>query len=182
MRLCMIGNDVKRLSIVTLLLAGLVIGLAQGPAYALRLQPFIPGDYFAPVTLSRGESIRINTANLGSYSSVASPVPGKILVMFVSQDGTILNGNGRGRMLLLGVGRAASVRFSTNGAQLTQNRSRTKRAEAAPVIVRGVVLSLSGRPWIIQSSMEILDASGRTTLVLTPTREFILNPQPLPGG
>ncbi|MDR3568716.1 MAG: hypothetical protein P4L43_11880 [Syntrophobacteraceae bacterium] len=44
----------------------------------------------------------------------------------------------------------------------------------------GVVLPLTSL--VFQASMEIFDASGRTTMVLSPLRKFIQGPQPSPRG
>ncbi len=178
----MIGNDLKRFSVLTVLFAGLLIGFPGKPASALNLEPFMPGDYFAPVTLPRGELVRINVAVFGSYSSVAPHDPGKVLVMFVNQNGVILNGNGRGQTLVIEAGHAASLSYSASSARSARDRAHADSSGTGPVIVRGVVLPLAGLPWVIQSSMEIVDASGRTILVLSPREKYIVNPQPGPGG
>ena len=176
----MIASDFKRFLIFAVLLAGLAVGLPGSAAATINLAPLRPGDYFLPVTLSHGQSVRINVADLGSHTSIAPRFAGKVLVMFVNQNGTILNGKGRGKIVALRAGHAATVGFSAN------RRSRTpaadKHASKNPLIVRGVVLPLTGLPSAIQASMEIVDASGRTTLVLSPVEKFIQNPQPPPVG
>lgn len=175
----MIGNDLKRSSVLTVLFAVLLIGFPGKPASALNLEPFMPGDYFAPVTLPRGELVRINVAVFGSYSSLSPHDPGKVLVMFVNQNGVILNGNGHGQVLVIEAGHAASLSYSARSAR---DRAHAEGSGTGPVIVRGVVLPLAGLQWAVQSSMEIVDASGRTFLVLSPREKYIVNPQPEPGG
>jgi hypothetical protein len=176
----MIASDLKRFSIFAVLLAGLAVGFPGRSAATINLAPLRPGDYFVPVTLSRGQSVRINVADLGSHTSVAPRFAGKVLVMFVNQNGTILNGKGRGKIVTLRAGHAATVRFAAN--RHSGAPAAVKRAWKNPLIVRGVVLPLTGLPSAIQSSMEIVDTSGRTTQALGPVEKFIQNPQPPPVG
>lgn len=178
----MTGNGLKRFSALMVLVVGFALGLPGRPVLALNLEPFLPGSYFGPVTLSMGQSVRINVANLGSYSSVSPPGPCRVLVMFVDQDGRILNGKGRGRTLTLRQGNAASVQYSPSAWKMAGPRSEAKGATTKAVLIRGVVLSLTELPWVIQSSLEILDSAGRTTQILSPFEDLILNPQPLPPG
>lgn len=173
----MTRNDLKCFSALMVLVMGLALVLPGGPVFALDRQPLAPGNYFGPVTLTTGKSVRINIANLGSFSSVAPFYPCTVLVMFVDQNGRILNGNGRGQTFTIEPGKAASVRYSPTTRTATTEAG---GAKAEAILVRGVVLCLTSLLWVIQSSMEVLDSTGHTIQILHPFERSFLNPQPLP--
>jgi hypothetical protein len=158
----------------------LVAGLQGGPVFALNREPFLPGYYFGPITLAMGQAVRINVAYLGSYSSLTPPSPCRVLVMFVDQNGKILNGKGQGKTLTLEPGNAVSVQYSPAASTVTASGTEAKVARTKAAQVRGIVLSLGPLLSLIQSSLEVMDSTGRTTQILSPHERYMLKPQPLP--
>ena len=185
----------------TVLIAGLALVFSASPAVALNPQPLPPGDYFGPVTLSVGQSMRINLANLGSSAKPEPPDPCDLLVLLVDASGNILNGNGNGQIFTIEPGQSTNVQYPPPATV-------TSLTTAAPGEVRAVVLSLTPLPascdrgknseirgaseeflppdpcihWVFEASLEVLDASGQTIHILNPLLRFMLNPQPLPPG
>jgi hypothetical protein len=188
-------NDLKCLFSLALLVVGFAILLPGGTVFALNPQPLPPGLHFGLFTLQPGQTARINVANLGSSSSEEPPDPCVVLVLLVDQNGSILNGNGQGQTLTMGPGNSANVEYPPAATTVTALTT------TAPVQVRGVVLSLTPLPfscaggksedferqvpcghWVFTSSLEIVDSTGSTLLILNPLERFMLNPQPLPPG
>jgi len=162
------ARDIKVMKMLALIvLMGVALFLSGEPVFALNPQPYLPGNYFGAITLSTGQSVRINVANLGSRLSLTPRGPCRVLVMIVDHNGKILNGKGRGQTVTLGPGNTVSVQYS--GA-------------AETIKVRAVVLPLTDLPWVIQSSLEVLDSTGRTTQTVNAFERLIRNPQPLPPG